>query len=103
MVHMAADMVTGGQSNFTNSGKPGFGLFAPTYFCPNIFVPTNAVPFGDPNNGMAVGQVAPSKVSVDGHLGDDICLHGDVILPRHLDYCLDATTEAASAVQKSGL
>ena len=34
---------------------------------------------------------------------DDICLHGDLILVPHLDYCLDADAEASFVVQKSGL
>lgn len=63
----------------------------------------SVVLFGDPDDGSAFGQVAASKVSTDCHLGDDICLHGDLVLPPHLDYCLDATTEASFAVSKAGL
>ena len=39
----------------------------------------------------------------DCHVGDDICLHGDTILPPHLDYCLDVNQEAAFVIQRSGL
>lgn len=81
VAHNAANMITQAQTNFINS----------------------VVLFGDPDKGEAFGTVPASKVSTDCHLGDDICLHGDLILPPHLDYCLDANQEAAFAVQKSGL
>ena len=63
----------------------------------------SVVLFGDPDDGEPFGTVPASKVSTDCHLGDDICLHGDLILPPHLDYCLDANSEASFAVSKSGL
>ena len=81
VAHNAAKLITQAQTDFINS----------------------VVLFGDPDNGQAFGKVPASKVSTDCHLGDDICLHGDLILPPHLDYCLDANTEARFVVQKSGL
>jgi cutinase len=63
----------------------------------------SVVLFGDPDDGEAFGQVPASKVSTDCHVGDDICLHGDLVLVPHLTYCLDVGTEAAFAVGKSGL
>ena len=81
MAHNAAKMISSAASAFINS----------------------VVLFGDPDDGSAFGQIPPSKVSTDCHLGDDICLHGDLILPPHLDYCLDAGTEASFAVAQSGL
>jgi len=63
----------------------------------------SVVLFGDPDDGEAFGQVPASKVSTDCHVGDDICLHGDLILVQHLDYCLDVGTEASFAAAKSGL
>jgi cutinase len=63
----------------------------------------SVVLFGDPDDGSAFGSVPASKVSTDCHLGDDICLHGDLILLPHLDYCLDVGSEATFAVGKSGL
>ncbi|KAK4695129.1 cutinase, partial [Lecanoromycetidae sp. Uapishka_2] len=81
VAHNAANMITQAQTDFINS----------------------VVLYGDPDDGEAFGEVPASKVSTDCHLGDDICLHGDLILPPHLDYCLDVTQEAAFAVQKSGL
>ncbi|KAF6233762.1 hypothetical protein HO173_007974 [Letharia columbiana] len=59
--------------------------------------------FGDPDDGEAFGKVSASKISTDCHIGDDLCLHGDLIPVPHLDYCLDADTEASFAFQKSGL
>ena len=81
VAHNAANMITAGQTAFINS----------------------VVLFGDPDEGEAFGKVSPSRVSTDCHLGDDICLHGDLILPPHLDYCLDVNQEAAFVVGKSGL
>ncbi|KAM0797187.1 cutinase-domain-containing protein [Usnea florida] len=81
VAHNAANLITPAQTNFINS----------------------VVLFGDPDDGEAFGTVSPSKVSTDCHLFDDICLHGDLILPPHLDYCLDANTEASFVVRKSGL
>lgn len=81
VAHNAANLITPAQTNFINS----------------------VVLFGDPDDGEAFGKVSPSKVSTDCHLFDDICLHGDLILPPHLDYCLDANTEASFVVRKSGL
>jgi len=81
VAHNAATMITPGQTAFIDS----------------------VVLFGDPDDGEAFGSVAPSKVSTDCHVGDDICLHGDLILPPHLDYCLDVQREARFVVSKSGL
>jgi cutinase len=63
----------------------------------------SVVLWGDPDDGEPFGTVDPSKVSTDCHVGDDICLHGDIILPPHLDYCLDASQEARFTAGKSGL
>ena len=81
VAHNAADLITQAQTNFINS----------------------VVIFGNPDDGETFGKVPAGKVSTDCHLGDDICLHGDLILAPQLDYCLDADTEASFAVQKSGL
>lgn len=81
VAHNAANMISTAQTSFINS----------------------VVLFGDPDDGEAFGMVPPTKVSTDCHLGDDICLHGDLILPPHLDYCLDVGNEASFVVQKSGL
>ena len=81
VAHNAADMINGKQTNFINS----------------------VVLFGDPDEGEAFGKVSTRRVSTDCHLGDDICLHGNVILPPHLDYCLDVDREAEFVVGLSGL
>ena len=81
MAHNAANMISASASAFIKS----------------------VVLFGDPDDGEPFGTVSPSKVSTDCHLGDDICLHGDLVLPPHLDYCLDASSEASFVVSKSGL
>ena len=81
VAHNAANMISAAQTAFINS----------------------VVLFGDPDDGEAFGTVPASKVSTDCHVGDDICLHGDLILPPHLDYCLDVNKEASFVVSKSGL
>lgn len=40
--------------------------------------------FGDPGDGEAVGSIPSSKVLIICHTGDDICLHGDLVLEPHL-------------------
>ena len=81
VAHNAADEISAAATAFINS----------------------VVLFGDPDDGERFGSVPTGKVSTDCHLGDDICLHGDLILLPHLDYCLDASPEASFAVSKSGL
>ncbi|KAJ7701434.1 cutA, cutinase A [Mycena rosella] len=51
--------------------------------------------FGDPDNGQAVQGVSSSKVDVICHVGDDICLGGDLVLPAHLTYGVDTAAAAA--------
>ena len=63
----------------------------------------SVVLFGDPNDGKPFGKVAASKVSTDCHALDIICKGGNIVLPPHLMYCLDATKEAKFAVKMSGL
>ncbi|KAJ7680171.1 cutinase [Mycena olivaceomarginata] len=43
-----------------------------------------AVIFGNPNDGEAVQGVSAANADVICHVGDDICLHGDLILAPHL-------------------
>jgi cutinase len=81
VAHNAANMISASASAFINS----------------------VVLWGDPDDGEPFGTVNPSKVSTDCHLGDDISLYGNIILPPHLDYCLHASQEASFAVTKSGL
>ncbi|KAJ6555197.1 cutinase [Mycena vulgaris] len=45
--------------------------------------------FGDPDNGQSVQGVSSSNVKVICHVGDDICLHGDLVLLPHLTYGRD--------------
>ncbi|KAJ7717000.1 cutinase [Mycena metata] len=51
--------------------------------------------FGDPDNGQAVQRIPSSKVDVICHVGDDICLGGDLILVPHLTYSVDTPAAAA--------
>ncbi|KAK5946227.1 hypothetical protein PMZ80_000368 [Knufia obscura] len=81
VAHNAADMISANATAFINS----------------------AVLWGDPDLGEAFGSVPASKVSTDCHLGDDICLGGNLILPPHLDYCRDAGMEADFAISQAGL
>ncbi|KAF9078392.1 cutinase [Rhodocollybia butyracea] len=55
------------------------------------------VMFGDPDDGQAVAGVSQSIVDVFCHVGDDICLGGDLVLPPHLTYGAD-TPAAASFI-----
>ncbi|TKA42169.1 hypothetical protein B0A54_07257 [Friedmanniomyces endolithicus] len=59
--------------------------------------------FGDPDDGEPVGSVPSSKVLIICHAGDDICLHGDLILPPHLTYAQNAQQAATFVVSKAGL
>jgi cutinase len=56
--------------------------------------------FGDPDNGQAVGGVPSSKVDVICHVGDDICLGGDLVLEPHLTYGVDTPAAAAFIASK---
>ena len=58
--------------------------------------------FGDPDNGQPVGSIPSSKVLIICHVGDDICLHGDLILAPHLDYALNAQQAALFVKKQSG-
>jgi len=59
---------------------------------------SKVVIFGDPDDGQALPNVASSKVDVYCHAGDDICLNGDLILPAHLTYAINAEAAAAFVV-----
>ncbi|KAK0264378.1 hypothetical protein LTR91_009340 [Friedmanniomyces endolithicus] len=63
----------------------------------------SVVIFGDPDDGEPVGSVPSSKVLIICHVGDDICLHGDLILPPHLTYGENAQQAATFVVSKAGL
>ncbi|CAK5263097.1 unnamed protein product [Mycena citricolor] len=54
-----------------------------------------AVIFGDPDNGSAVSGVSALRTHVVCHAGDDICLHGDLVLEPHLTYGADTPSAAA--------
>jgi len=64
---------------------------------------TAVVIFGDPDNGDPVGSIPASKVDIICHVDDDICLHGDLILPAHLDYAIDADSAATFVAEATGL
>jgi len=55
---------------------------------------SSVVVFGDPDDGQAIPNVSESKVDTYCNVGDDICLNGDLILPAHLTYGLDAEAAA---------
>ncbi|KAJ7599421.1 cutinase [Mycena floridula] len=59
-----------------------------------------AVIFGDPDFGESVGSIPSSNVDVICHVGDDICAHGDLILPAHLTYGADTPAAASFIVSK---
>ncbi|KAJ7368799.1 cutinase [Mycena albidolilacea] len=59
-----------------------------------------AVIFGDPDNGAAVDGVSAANTKIVCHNGDNICAHGDLILPPHLTYGQDAKSAAAFIASK---
>ncbi|KUJ23206.1 carbohydrate esterase family 5 protein, partial [Mollisia scopiformis] len=61
---------------------------------------SKVVIFGDPetDDGQALPNVDASKVDTYCHVGDDICLNGDLILPPHLTYAENAAAAAAFVV-----
>jgi cutinase len=78
----------------------------------NIFAVSKVVIFGDPgmcytsqnsyyntdrnvDNGQALPNVASSKVDVYCHNSDNICVNGDLVLPAHLTYGINAAAAAA--------
>ncbi|KAK4899416.1 hypothetical protein LTR27_003149 [Elasticomyces elasticus] len=81
LVHNAAAMLSVSQTAFINS----------------------VVIFGDPDNGEPVGSIPSSKVLIICHVGDDICLHGDLILPPHLTYAVNAQQAANFVASKAGV
>lgn len=44
--------------------------------------------------GVPIPNVPSSKVLTICHLGDDICIDGDLVLPPHLTYGLNAVQAA---------
>ncbi|KAF3766621.1 family 5 carbohydrate esterase [Cryphonectria parasitica EP155] len=56
-----------------------------------------AIIFGDPDNGTAVTGISAADTDVYCHVGDDICLGGDLVLPQHLTYADDADAAAQFA------
>jgi len=52
------------------------------------------VMFGDPDDGQPVAGVSANIVDVFCHVGDDICLGGDLVLPPHLTYGVNAPAAA---------
>jgi len=63
---------------------------------------SSAVIFGDPDDGAPVGNVPASRTAIYCHPGDNICEHGDLILPAHLTYAKDASAAAAFVVAAAG-
>ncbi|APA13668.1 hypothetical protein SS1G_07661 [Sclerotinia sclerotiorum 1980 UF-70] len=64
---------------------------------------SSAVIFGDPDNGKAVQGLSSAKTDIICHMGDDICLGGDMILYAHLTYGMDVTAAAAFVKKAAGL
>lgn len=63
---------------------------------------SSVVIFGDPLDGKPVTG-AETKTKVVCHDGDNICAGGDLVLPPHLTYSLDAGDAADFVVQQAGL
>jgi cutinase len=64
-----------------------------------------AVQFGDPMNGMSIGDLASSVVLEDCHSGDDVCDGSGTfaITQAHLTYGNDAGTAADFIISTLGL
>ncbi|KAK8105595.1 Cutinase [Apiospora kogelbergensis] len=58
---------------------------------------SSVVIFGDPYSRFPVQGASPGKVRIFCHLGDDICVDGDIILLQHLTYFMDVD-EAATYI-----
>ncbi|KAJ7464652.1 cutinase [Mycena galericulata] len=56
--------------------------------------------FGDPDNGQPVQGISPADTDIICHVGDDICLGGDLVLPPHLTYGADTPAAAAFIASK---
>ncbi|THV08150.1 cutinase [Dendrothele bispora CBS 962.96] len=59
-----------------------------------------AVIFGDPDFGSPVTGVPSTRTDIICHVGDDICAHGDLVLPPHLTYGADTPAAAAFIVSR---
>jgi cutinase len=55
-----------------------------------------------PDDGEAVANAASGRTLVICHAGDDICLHGDLVLLPHLTYALSAEQAADFAASNLG-
>ncbi|KAJ7464804.1 cutinase [Mycena galericulata] len=56
--------------------------------------------FGDPDNGQPVQGISAADTDIICHVGDDICLGGDLVLPPHLTYGADTPAAAAFIASK---
>lgn len=64
---------------------------------------SSVVIFGDPDNGEAVQGASASKTLVICNPADNICAHGDLILPAHLLYAENAAQAASFVTTAAGL
>ncbi|PVH77536.1 carbohydrate esterase family 5 protein [Cadophora sp. DSE1049] len=64
---------------------------------------SSVVMFGDPFNGIAVGNIPASKVVTYCHEGDNICEGGILVFAPHHTYSVDAPAAAAFVIKQSGL
>ncbi|KAJ7693861.1 hypothetical protein B0H17DRAFT_1132245 [Mycena rosella] len=55
---------------------------------------------GDPHNGAAVAGIDAANAKIICHAGDNIRQHGDLVLPPHLTYGLDAQSAATFIARK---
>jgi len=63
----------------------------------------SVVIFGDPDASQPVASIPASKVKIICHPGDNICQGGDLILPAHITYAVDAGSAAAFVVGQAAL
>lgn len=59
---------------------------------------SSVVIFGDPDSSQPVTGVSATDTDIICHAGDDICINGDLVLPPHLTYAVNAASAAAFVV-----
>lgn len=59
--------------------------------------------FGDPEMDQPIGNIPDTRTLIICHIGDNICEGGNLILPPHLNYAMDAGRAANFVVAAAQL
>ncbi len=112
VLHKAAALLPASTMEAVSSvvifGDPGMWLasvllrltFQSTLVAQLVTIMSDQIPPLD--DGTAVANAAPGRTLVICHEGDDICLHGDLILLPHLTYALNAEQAADFVASNAG-